>query len=125
MVDMPPRARFPSYYPRFPLFAGSVRLVVNRGLWRQNAQQPNRIKTRFVTPPNPNRAKPAKTNTAPRPDSIRCGLNAVQLKRGSGAIYLNAVQTRFVTPQNPNRARPAKTDTAPRPDSVRCGSNAV
>ena len=31
MVDMPPRARFPSYYPRFPLFAGSVRLVVNRG----------------------------------------------------------------------------------------------
>ena len=25
------RARFPSYYPRFPLFAGSVRLVVNRG----------------------------------------------------------------------------------------------
>ena len=31
MVDMPPRVRFPSYYPRFPLFAGSVRLVVNRG----------------------------------------------------------------------------------------------
>ena len=32
MVDMPPRARFPSYYPRCPLFAGSVRLVVDRGL---------------------------------------------------------------------------------------------
>ena len=31
MVDMPSRARFPSYYSRFPLFAGSVRLVVNRG----------------------------------------------------------------------------------------------
>ena len=31
MVDMPPRARVPSYDPRCPLFAGSVRLVVNRG----------------------------------------------------------------------------------------------
>ena len=42
MVDMPPRARFPSYYPRFPLFAGSVRLVVNRGLrpqWRTRASR--------------------------------------------------------------------------------------
>ena len=39
MVDMPPRARFPSYYPRFPLFAGSVRLVVNRGLAKQRARQ--------------------------------------------------------------------------------------
>ena len=32
MVDMPSRARFPSYHSRFPLFAGSVRLVVDRGL---------------------------------------------------------------------------------------------
>ena len=31
MVDVPSRAFFPSYYPRCPLFAGSVRLVVNRG----------------------------------------------------------------------------------------------
>ena len=37
MVDMPSRARFPSYYSRFPLFAGSVRLVVDRGLGTKTA----------------------------------------------------------------------------------------
>ena len=29
--DVSSRARFPSYHPRYPLFAGSARLVVNRG----------------------------------------------------------------------------------------------
>ena len=84
---------------------------------QRTATQPHKNAVRDL--PNPNRAKLAKTNTAPSPCSLRCGLNAVQLKRGSGAIYLNAVQTRFVTPQNPNRAKPAKTNTAPRPDSVK------
>ena len=31
MFNVSSRARFPSYHPRYPLFAGSARLVLNRG----------------------------------------------------------------------------------------------